>query len=245
MVTYAPNGALIATHPVKGKYVKVWNATTGECLHTFSFDEEIFEFAISADSSRLCAQKRKSCLIYDLHTYTHIATLQHHVGTEIFWSVSHQGDRLVTTAGSGSNEIKIWSAVTGEDLLTIKHSENLSYVATFSPDGAEVLVNCSLDGATPTYDSRTGQPRRAYNLPERANRAAYSPNGDCLVLRPYFEPLEAYDTKSAAFLAQLEVGGDQDAVMEIRFLSDSQTLVTQLDSGPLLLYNIQDILRLR
>ncbi|EKM59056.1 uncharacterized protein PHACADRAFT_249236 [Phanerochaete carnosa HHB-10118-sp] len=245
MVAYAPNGALIATHSVEDESVKVWNAATGECLHTFSFDEEISEFAISADNSRLCAKKEDSCLIYDLHTCTHIAMLRHHVGENFRWSISHQKDRIVTTVNPKPSEIKIWSMVTGEDLLTINPPKDLSSSVAFSPDGTEILTTCK-DGTATTYDSRTGQPRRAYNLPAEANCVAYSPNGDYLAFRPMFRPLQVYDTKSAAFLAELKVSeGEGYAVEDLQFLSDNQTLLTKFDRGPLLLYNVQDVLRLQ
>ncbi|EKM58881.1 uncharacterized protein PHACADRAFT_191195 [Phanerochaete carnosa HHB-10118-sp] len=74
-VTYALHGALIATGSHDSKSAKIWDSSTGACLHSFSFDEGIYKLIFSSDASRLYIEMNRSCHIYDIQTYTHSATL--------------------------------------------------------------------------------------------------------------------------------------------------------------------------
>jgi len=155
-----------------------------------------------------------------------------------------QGD-CVVTGPEDPGQVKIWDVVTGKELLRIKHPKGLSQPVAFSPDGTEVLAACHADKTLIAFDSRTGQQRHVYALPEEAKYAAYSPDGDCVALGAFYRSQpQVYNAKSGAFLAELE-SGERTGLREIQWLSDSQTLVAHFNEGPLLLYNIQGILRLR
>ncbi|EKM57202.1 uncharacterized protein PHACADRAFT_254844 [Phanerochaete carnosa HHB-10118-sp] len=46
-IAHAPNGAVIATDPHKDKSVKIWNASSGVCLHSFGANEVVYKLAFS------------------------------------------------------------------------------------------------------------------------------------------------------------------------------------------------------
>ncbi|EKM58877.1 uncharacterized protein PHACADRAFT_248979, partial [Phanerochaete carnosa HHB-10118-sp] len=134
--------------------------------------------------------------------------------------MSRQGDRIVTASGY---QVKIWSAVTGEEILAVDHPKQLSSPVAFSPDGAEVLVGCDAYKTAVTYSSRTGQLRRVFKLSEsRAYHALYSPDGDYAVFGNVDNELEVFDTKSRALLAKFKAGGD---IGDLQFVPDTQTLL--------------------
>ncbi|EKM58874.1 uncharacterized protein PHACADRAFT_248976 [Phanerochaete carnosa HHB-10118-sp] len=243
-VEYAPHGRLIATSCSDDRSLKIWDASTGQLRHSFSADQRIFKLVFSPDSSRLYAELRSSCLIYDMDTYTHTATIEHEVESMLNWSLSRQGDRIVT----GSREpgqVKIWDAVTGKELLAIGHPVKLSYPVAFSPDGTEVLAACDADKTALTYDSQTGQLRRVFELSEEPTHVTYSPNGGYLALRANRRPLQVYAAKSGTFLAEFEWGEDDRMLEETHFLPDCQALLTRFSRGPLVLCNIHDVMRMR
>ncbi|EKM56573.1 uncharacterized protein PHACADRAFT_253781 [Phanerochaete carnosa HHB-10118-sp] len=247
-IAYAPNGTAIATGSGGGdRSVKIWDALIGAYLHSFSVDEDVYSLAFSPDGSFLCVELDTSCNIYGIHTYTRAATLQHVVGKRLFSSMSHQVDRIVTAPDSDDpGQVKIWSTVTGEELLTIDHSMRLSYPVAFSPNGAEVVAGCEADTAAVTYDSRTGQLRHVFKLTKPAHLAAYSPDGHYIAFGARFgSHVELYDAKSEAFLANFDGQEEAGLISEIRFSSDSHALLARFEWGPLLLYNVQDVLRMR
>ncbi|EKM58828.1 uncharacterized protein PHACADRAFT_85530 [Phanerochaete carnosa HHB-10118-sp] len=242
-IAHTPRGTLIAT-AVDNKSVKIWDASNGAFLHSFDVSDRINGLTFSPDDSRLLVQLVDSCVLYDVHTHTHIDGLHHGLATLFAGSMSHQGDRVVTGPGS-SGQVKIWSAVTGEELLTIGHRRNLANPLIFSPDDTEVLASCYEDETVAAYDSWTGEPRRVYSISQRAFRMAYSPDAHYVALLARDGGLQVHDTKSGAFLAKFESGEQSRDNKEIRFSSDNQTVLTYFPRGLLALYNIRDVLRLR
>ncbi|EKM58905.1 uncharacterized protein PHACADRAFT_249019 [Phanerochaete carnosa HHB-10118-sp] len=237
-VAYAPHGALIATAS-GDRSIKIWDAWTGACVQSFDADEIIYKLAFSPDGLRFYAEAGLGVRVYDVRTYTPIARLQDRMGSDSSWSISCQGDYIVTAS---YGQVKIWSAVTGEEILAISHPQELSSPAAFSPDGAEVLASCGADKTAVTFDSRTGQLRRIFKLSDRARWAAYSPDGDYVVLGDSGGELKAFDTKSGSFLARLETGG---GIFDVQFVPDSKHLLIDFEDKPPILCNIYDVMRMR
>ncbi|EKM58792.1 uncharacterized protein PHACADRAFT_135917, partial [Phanerochaete carnosa HHB-10118-sp] len=241
-VVYAPNGALIATASDVDKSVKIWDASIGACLHSFDVENDIYQVAFSPNNSRVYIDQKGRCLIYDTQTYTRIAELRHNY-EPCESSVSRQGDRIATA--STNDQVKIWSAVTGKELLTIDHPRKLSYPVAFSPDGSEVLAACDADNTTVAFNSRTGRLRRVYQLSGTLQYASYSPRGDYVVLGDGVRDLHVCDPKSGAFLANFEGLGDASSIYDPRCLLEGQNLVVHFSDGLSLLHDIRDVLRLR
>ncbi|EKM58870.1 uncharacterized protein PHACADRAFT_87103 [Phanerochaete carnosa HHB-10118-sp] len=243
-VIYSPDGALIATGSGVYTSVKIWDAFTGVCLHSFTGEKNsIYDLAFSPDNSYFCVAVTYFCYIHDTNTFAEIARPRHETDRTLSWSVCHKGDRIVDA--SVKNQVKIWSMATGEELLAIDHPKLLSWPVVFSPDDAEVLAVCDADNTAVTYDSRTGQLCRIYRPSKKPRCAAYSSNGDYVVFGDTGGDLAVYDAKSGTFLATFVLGENDRYLQEIRFISDSQTVLMRFLHGPLRLCNIQDAMRMR
>ena len=238
-VVYSPDGSRIATGSLDSA-VKIRDASSGECLHSLDLGEVVDKVIFSPDSLRLVVKLHHTGAICDIHTGTRIATLQHEGSEYMRLSLSHQGDRAVTSTDDG--KVKIWSAVTGEELLELnEHTDAIRCVA-FSPDGAEV-VTASDDWTVVTRDSWTGQRRRVYQMSTLVASVAYSPKGDYIAMGGGGGRVRVCDARSGVFLAEFE--GHTKEVYELQFHPDGHNLLSrsQLDKT-VRLWSIRDAMRL-
>ena len=122
---------------------KIWNSSTGECLHTLSCPSPINEYnvcsaAFSADGSRVVTGTYAGLTgagspvtIWDSSTGVRELTLAGHYWG-VSWAVySADGDRIVTAADDKT--AKIWNSSTGQCELTLRgHTEAIN-TCEFSP----------------------------------------------------------------------------------------------------------------
>ncbi|EKM58831.1 uncharacterized protein PHACADRAFT_135963 [Phanerochaete carnosa HHB-10118-sp] len=241
-IAYAPHGALIATASRDDRSVKVWDASTGACLQSFSVDNGIHELAFSPDCSRFYVKLSDSCSIYDTRSHTHIDDFD-----AISWAMSRQGDRIVTTTKTDKVRVTVRSATTDQELLAIDEGRVLlEDPLAFSPDSVEVLAICDTDRTATTYDSRTGQLRHTFKLSSVPQCAIYSPDGYHVVFVDKAGGVEVHNAKSGTFIAKVEGYEGVKKYVIAQIFPDSQTLLLRTDNGQRLhLYNIEDLLRIR
>ncbi|EKM58772.1 uncharacterized protein PHACADRAFT_86654, partial [Phanerochaete carnosa HHB-10118-sp] len=247
-VAYAPDNTLIATSDVS-RSVKIWDASTGVCLKNLSLDKHPYWLTFSPDSLRLYLRTSDSCFIYDVRSYRRIAVLQHGENDAIQLSVSRQGDRVVS-GGYSENGVKIWDAVTGQELLTINDERKPTPPVAFSPDGAEILAVCEADQTAQAlaYDSQTGRLRNIFKLSHKPDCIAYSPNGDYVAFAARSGSLEVYDAKSRTFIGEVEGFGNGARMKEAEFLPDGLTILSHFEENShesLRLCNVHDLVRMR
>ncbi|EKM58785.1 uncharacterized protein PHACADRAFT_248876 [Phanerochaete carnosa HHB-10118-sp] len=160
--------------------------------------------------------------------------------------MSRQGDHIVTTTKTDKVRIKVWSAMTGQELLAIDEQRELLNLVALSPDGAEILVIGKADETATTYDSRTGQLRRTFKLASTPCHATYSPSGDCVVFIDTYGNVDIYGAKSGTFIGKVEgCSGDSNHVKALPLPGSQTLLIRDDDNRHLHLYNIQDLLRIR
>ena len=238
-VAYSPDGSRIATGS-DDRSVKIWDASSGECLHSLDLGEDMYKVIFSSDGLRLVVELHNTGAICDIHTGTCIATLQHEDSGNMQLSLSHQSDRVITSTNDG--KAKIWSAVTGEELLELNaHTDKIHCVA-FSPDGAEVAT-ASGDCTVVTCDSWTGQRRRVYQMSAKVWSVAYSLEGDYIAMGDGGGRVRICDARSGVFLAEFE--GHTRDVDELQFLPDGHNLLSRsYYDGTVRLWSIRDAMRL-
>jgi eukaryotic-like serine/threonine-protein kinase len=126
-VTFSPDGERLATS--EGRTVRVWNAGTGQVILTLpSLEGFVTRMAYSPDGSRLVAASQDgSVQVWDAVKGETCLALRGH--TSAVYGVAYSPDRrrLVTAAGGTSkggqllsNEVKLWDALTGQEILTLR-----------------------------------------------------------------------------------------------------------------------------
>ena len=242
-VAYSPDGSRIATGS-SDRSVKIWDASSGECLHSLDLGERVNKIIFSQDGARIVVQLLDTGAICDARTGTRVATLRLEGGKMMGLSLSSQGDRALASTNDG--KVKIWSAVTGEELLELNEHEGPIASVALSPDGAEI-ASASDDCTVVACDSWTGQRRHLYRMSLAAHSVAYSPNGNYIAMGDLDGRIRVCDARSGVFLTEflVEFDGPMKAVYELQFLADGNHLLARSKGdGAVRLWSVQDVIRL-
>jgi len=216
-VAFSPDGKQILS--CSGEMIKLWDATTGREIRTFSGRWATF----SPDGKKVLSETSSSssltAKLWDTVTGQEQSTFSgHHV---VF---SPDGKQVLSFSGyyGASYNIKLSDTATGRELKTFS-----GYTAAFSPDGKQVLFSGSEDG-TKLWDIATGREIRSF--PDHTvpiESVAFSPNGK-QVLTIYLDGiLKVCDTVSGRELRTFEGynSGGKDAnnvVASVAFSPDGK-----------------------
>jgi WD40 repeat protein len=178
--------------PDEESSVRIWDAANGKELVTFQVAfRAVVNLAFSHDAQRLAAvvstndteKPREEIKVWDANTGKEILAI--HGGPFLLWesigpagpgmAFSPDSQRLATIVllsenGKQSPGVRVWDAVTGKELLTIKGGSYTFRNPTFSPDGKHLAVAASTgsrfgpadwvfasSGEVKIYDSTTGR----------------------------------------------------------------------------------------
>jgi serine/threonine-protein kinase len=139
---------------------------------------------------------------------------------------SPDGTRLASA--DNDSTVKLWSASTGELLLTLaKHSKPVFGVA-FNPDGSR-LASVSLDNNLYVWDASTGD--RVLSAPTQFGlwTVAYSKDGRFLAAAGDTTEVDVWNVTTQAFTATLHTTGK--SISRVDFSPDGNLLVAGGDDG--------------
>jgi WD40 repeat protein/serine/threonine protein kinase len=152
---FTPDGKRIVTGGARERQagmVQVWDATTGELLHTLgSHTDRVVSVAVSRDGRIIVSgggedwpkegnhhvHKPGEVKVWDAQTKQCLRTLGDHAGAVWTVAISPDGQRIAS--GSQDRTVHLYNASTGERIRTLEgHALEVQSVA-FSPDGAYLV----------------------------------------------------------------------------------------------------------
>ena len=141
--------------PRADKTVKLWDAESGQLLHTLQHTDAVYRFAYSPDGKRLAsASVDKTVKLWDALSGNEIRTLRGH--TAIVFGVAFSPDGKRLASASDDSTVKVWDVESGDELFTLRgHTRAVRGVA-FSPDGQR-LASASEDGTVKVREANAVQ----------------------------------------------------------------------------------------
>jgi energy-coupling factor transporter ATP-binding protein EcfA2 len=130
-----------------------------------------------------------------------------------------EGKTILT--GSIDGTASLWDAITGKELLQMKHRDSVNAVA-FSPDGKTVVTG-SKDKTARLWDAVTGS--KLMRLPHEDNvlAVAFSPDGKTILTGSKDKTARLWDVVTGKLLLTLQ---HKDSVNAVAFSVDGKTLLT-------------------
>jgi WD40 repeat protein len=137
-VAFSTDGQLIASGS-KDRTAKLWDPTSGRCLHTFSHPDVVDFVVFSPDLTLLASvTDHQTIRIWGTHTHKCLLTLdtpRRHYRMRIGFSPN--GNQLVSL---GDGDLGLWEVATGKQLASVKVDRIFGEVA-FGVDGTSVSLN--------------------------------------------------------------------------------------------------------
>jgi WD40 repeat protein len=238
-VTMSPDGARLATGSWD-RTAKVWDAVTGRELLTLKgHTGRLFRVAFSPDGRRLATgSEDRTVRIWDAVTGRELVTLKGHTDTVLGVAFSSDGKRLATASSrlywlspqAGEEWAgKVWDAVTGRELFTLKGHNGRVYDVAFSPDGHR-LATGSDDKTAKVWDAVTG--REVLTLKGHTSTVygvAFSPDGQRLATAGVDQTAKVWDVRTGQELLTLR--GQTPYMNGVAFSPDGQRLATASGDG--------------
>ena len=201
-LTVNPSGRF-AVSGGEDQTIRLWDITTGRCMYTFRGHQgQVSAVAISPDGSQLVSGSQdRTVKLWSIAASTHLFTFgdaaaesphplswirqmfsrsqptssgNGHKGT--VRSVALSADRRYLLSGGDDAAVKLWDAVTGKCLHTLREHKAPIFTVEFSANSRYAL-SASEDQTIKLWDIAIGQVLQTFQGHHQLTAAAYSPNG--------------------------------------------------------------------
>jgi WD40 repeat protein len=178
---FSSDGSMILTSS-HDDTIRLWDKNTAQELQTYTGQRRA-EFAVfSPNTSRVLAGgASNSTTLWDTNSGARLHTLIGHQNTVLTGEFTLDGSRIYT--GSSDGTVKLWSAATGEEILTLYsgNKDHSVYSIVLSPDGTQVVIGLG-DGTVKKLDAETGNELGEFlGHSQEVQSVAYSPNGTMIL----------------------------------------------------------------
>ena len=236
-VAFSPDGTTIASGLRDGT-VKLWNAKTGENIHTYRGGG--YAVAFSPDGKTLAARSWKDIKLWEVATRKKTSTIS--IGGEQLTTstaLAFSPDSQVLAWGTG-DQVKLRKHATkslfgfmGQNTITLKgHADEVRSVA-FSPDG-KVLASSVRAGTVKLWDTETGA--NVATLEGAGGPVVFSPDGKMLASTGNVQEIKLWNLETQTAIMTLR--GKAGAVFDLAFSPDGTTVVSGEGFGTIKFWDV-------
>lgn len=178
---------------------KLWNAVSGEVMHTFPHKHIVKSTVFSEDGNHaFTGGQEKKLRIFDLtKPDVPVSVLEGH--TASIFNIACVPDRNLVVAAAAENEAKVWDQRVGEVVKTLNTDAPLSSLS-ITNDQSTI---CTTTGNTITmWDSTSFEEIKSFKLKQQVDCVAYHPQAQRFVAGSDSELwVRVYDYQTGAELA--------------------------------------------
>jgi WD40 repeat protein len=225
-LAFSPEGQWLLTTSDDAT-MKIWEVQTGELLQDYSdFSGVTLGVTFSPDGNQLAFSDGT---VYVWKFDRGLVQGQTMSSQELFAipgagsdSFSPDGKQL---AGVSGNNIRLWDAATGRELLTLVGHTGWAMGLAFSPDG-RLLASTSLDGTVKLWSLSLGTETLAASVPPAGfgTRVAFSPKSPEFMVSGGDGAARLWDAVSGEL--RLELEGHELELLAVAFSADGKLLAT-------------------
>jgi tetratricopeptide (TPR) repeat protein len=150
-------------------------------------------------------------------------------------AVSPDGRRVLS--GSDDKTVRLWDALSGQELAVLRGHESSVTSVTFSPDGQRILSG-SRDGTMRLWDSQSGQELAVFRGHEgRCHSVAFSPDGRHVLSGSSDKTVRLWDAQTGQELAKLM--GHERSIESVTFSPEGKRVLSGSEDKTLRLWDAQ------
>ena len=234
-LAWSHDGTRVASADSTG-IVKVWDAANGHTDVTYTgHSGAVTALAWSPNDVRIAsASDDMTVNVWDVIDGTTVYTYRghHKPVTSVAWS--HNGTRIVSGASGDKNEIQVWDATTGANVVTYSNPEAYSTVdaVAWSPD--DTRIASSGDNTVRIWDAATGGKTvsvicSGHQNTDTVDTVAWSPDGTYVASGGYDNTVTICD--SATGNTTLTYQDKSGSVYSLDWSPDGKRIASASDDG--------------
>ena len=200
LVSFSPDGEIIAYRVSGEKFTRLWDVTT-QTESGIIENPSITCWAFSPDGKTLASDEKNKIKLWDVETKQNIDTLEGHLKEILSLSYSPDGNTLASA--SRDRTMRLWDIETKKTIKTFEPSRYYSFkYATFSLDGTTLVIQ--QNGRIKLYNLVT----QNMAIVDEDDFMTFLPNSSMMILRSTNitsgDSFSVWDAKTATLVTTLD-----------------------------------------